>query len=118
MKQPLYAILIAPDQKVRNAILDGVKKITIREGHRDYKKGKVMLCCHLAPWAVMAEIVKVRHCTLRGVTKEECVADGFSNRVELLRGLQIFYTDITLDSSVTVIRWDSVEGLLKDMRWR
>lgn len=112
MKQPLYAILIAPIEEMRTRVLNGTKKITIREGHREYKPGKVMLCCHLEPWAVMADIVSVRHTTLREVTEEEYAADGFVSPGHMWEGMRRFYKDMTMDSPVTVIRWDNVEGKL------
>lgn len=112
MKQPLYAILIAPIKEMRARVLDGRKKITIREGHRDYKRGKVMLCCHLEPWAVSAEITGVRHTTLREVTEAEYEADDFMSCEDMLAGMRRFYPNMTLDSPVTVIWWDNVEGKL------
>ncbi|MBI2676949.1 MAG: ASCH domain-containing protein [Candidatus Yanofskybacteria bacterium] len=116
MKPALQALLIAPDCCVRDQIVWGTKTVTIREGHRDYKLGKVMLCCHLEPWAVMADITEVRHCLLKEVTKEECFDDGFSNRVELLHDLQRFYPDLTANSPVTVIKWANVTGTLVPKR--
>ena len=116
LKQPLQALLVAPDEKMRNDILSGIKEISIRDGWRKYRAGlPVMLCCHLVPWAVMAErIVKVRHCTLKEVTKEEYVADGFKSQKDLLAGLKRFYPNMTLKSPVTVIRWTGVKGYLVD----
>lgn len=111
LKQPLTALLIAPDQDMRYAIEKGRKTITIREGHRDYKKGGlVMLCCHLEPWAVQAEITVVRHCKLRDVTKQEWTADGFASQEDLLEQMRRFYPKLALDSEVTVIRWTGVRG--------
>ena len=114
LKWPLQALLIAPDQKMRTAILEKIKKITIREGHRDYHPGPVMLCCHLVSWAVMADIVEVKHCTLIDVTIEEYRADGFENKAELASGMKKFYPNMNLDSPVTVIRWENVRGYLVD----
>lgn len=114
MKNPMYALLIAPDHEMRRSILYGGKTITIREGHRDYRPGPVMLCCHLVPWAVMADITNVRHCTLREVTEEEYQDDGFHTQDDLLKGLQRFYPNMTLDSPVTVIRWQNARGFLVD----
>lgn len=115
MKNPLYALLVAPDDQMRLDIVRKIKKISIREGHRDYRLGPVMLCCHLVPWAVMAHITEVRHCALREVTKEEYQADGFKTQKALLEGLKRFYPTMTLDSPVTVIRWDNVRGKLVDV---
>lgn len=115
MKQPLYALLIAPNHRVRTSILYGGRSITIREGHPDYKAGTtVMICCHIEPWVVMADITSVRHTTIAKVTKEEYEADDFFSRKDLLKGLQKYYPDITIDSPVTVIRWENVRGWLKD----
>ncbi len=115
MKQPLYALLVAPGHKTRTEILYGRKTVSIREGHRDYKAGNpVMLCCHIEPWAVMADITQVSHCTLSEVTEEECRDDGAANKKELLADLKRFYPNITMDSPVTVIRWANVRGWLKD----
>lgn len=112
LKYPLQALLIAPDHGARVAILYGDKLITIREGWRDYRPGPVMLCCHVVPWAVLAEITSVRHCILREVTEEEWKNDGFFSQDGLLRGLQRFYSHMTLDSPVTVIRWQNAQGFL------
>lgn len=114
MKNPLYALLVAPDEQMRLDIVRKIKKISIREGHRDYRLGSVMLCCHWVPWAVMADITEVRHCALREVTKEEYQADGFKTQKTLLEGLKKFYPTMTLDSPVTIIRWDNVCGQLVD----
>lgn len=119
LKPPLYALLIAPDKKMRDAILDGKKKITIREGHRDYPVGqKVMLCCNLVPWAVMATITNVRHCTLQEVTRGELYAEGFSSHEELLRDLRQYYPNISSSSPITIIGWDDPAGTLINIRAR
>lgn len=120
MKQPFYALFVSPNIKERVDILRGKRKITIREGHRDYRLDLVMICCHLEPWAVMADITDVRHCILGEVTEEEYKADGFNTRDELLNELRRYYPDIDLNSPVTVIRWDNVRGWLVDhkMDWR
>lgn len=113
-KPPLQAILIAPIPEMRSKVISGQKKITIREGHRDYQIGQVMLCCHLEPWAVMAEIIEVRHCLLDQVTDEELQADGFVDRRGLLCGLRRFYPQLSFGSPVTIIRWNNVSGALVD----
>jgi len=114
----LLALLIAPDEEMRFDILAEIKQITIREGWRDYQVGRpVMLCCQIEPWCVMADIVEVRHCILEAVTYEEMAADGFPTYVELLEGMRRFYTDMGLDSPVTVIRWANVRGkMVNDFR--
>jgi len=119
LKRPLVALLIAPDREMRHAILEGRKRITIREGYREgYDLGRpVMLCCQIDPWCVMADIAAVRHCLLSEVTEEEWEADGFASREELLTGMQRFYPEMDWNSAVTIISWDNVRGKLVD-NWR
>lgn len=115
MKAAMQALLIAPDPVMRHNILTGRKRITIREGHRDYEAGRqLMIACHVEPWAVQADIVSVEHCKVAGVTMEQWEADGFSCHADLLHGLRQFYPDLQWDSPVTVIRWDNVRGALVD----
>lgn len=116
MKGPLQGLLISPDHYARTSILYGGQTGTIREGHRDYRPGTVMLCCHLVPWAVMAQITEVHHTTLRKVTHVDWEAAGFSSKQRMFEGLRQFYPDMKPSSPVTVIRWDpdSVRGFLKD----
>ena len=116
MNQPLYAILISPDRKTRKDILFGKKINTIREGHRDYRTGPVMLCCHIEPWAVMAEITHVRHCKLSEITEEEIRANGHDSMEELLKTLKQFYPRIGPDSPMTIIWWDNISGFWKDKK--
>lgn len=118
MKQPLYALLIAPDEKMRHRIETGEKTITLREGHRDYRPGLVMLSCEKVPWAVMADITDVRHCALRDVTEDEWTADGFVSQADLLTQMRRYYPKLELDSPITVIRWKDARGALVDRHAR
>lgn len=105
MKRPLVALLIAP---VGQPDVDAEKKkITIREGWRDYEEGDtLMLCCHITRWASrMAKITLVRRTVLSDVTRSEYEDDGFALRETLVAGLKEFYPDLTPQSPVTVIRW-------------
>ena len=107
-------ILIAPDDRMRNDILSGAKKITIREGLRDYRPGPAMVCCNLVVWAVMVDITNVKHCTLADITAEEWESDGFTSQQDLLDGMRRFYPSLTFDSPVTVLRWENARGALVD----
>lgn len=113
MNQPLVALLIAPDKNMRRNIETGKKKISIRLNYRDYRVGQtIMLCCHLVPWVVQADITEVRHCTLKEVTEVEYQGDGFSCIAGMIKGLRTFYPNVGLDSPVTVIKWGHVRGKL------
>ena len=115
MKSPLYALLVAPDSQMRADILTGRKAISIREGHRDYQPGtSVMLCCHIEPWAVMADITSVRHCSAKDVTSEEIADDGFSGFQDFLTQMRRFYPIFNESTLVTIIRWNNLRGKLAE----
>lgn len=114
-RPPLVAVLIARDPAMREAIVANRKRITIREGYRLYKPGMtVMICCHLEPWCVQADIVAVRHCQLSKVVQEEWEADGYVSKTQMAEDLRRFYPKITWSSPVTIIKWENVRGQLVD----
>jgi len=113
-KPALQALLIAPDDTMRANIISGAKKISIREGTRDYGVGPMMICCHLEPWVVQVDVTWVDHISLGEVTQEQWEADGFTSQQDLLDGLRSYYPNITLDSPVTVVYWDNARGKLVD----
>lgn len=105
MKKPLQAILIAGEE-MKGDVLEGRKKITIREGHREYAEGPVLIGCHLLNWATMKQVKSVRHTTIRELADDECKDDGFKDQEDTLYGLRKFYPQMDMDSAVTVVRWD------------
>ncbi len=110
MRRPVVALMF-DNPETWPKILSESKLITIREGHRDYRVGDtVMLCSHINPWCVAATVSSVRHCTLREITREEALADGFSIASELYRELKKFYPNIAWGSDVTIIIWRDVRG--------
>ena len=104
MKRALQAILIAGEE-MKQDVLNNTKQITIREGHRDYTNGPVLIGCHELNWSTMREIVDVRYCTLREVPRIDYEADGFETQSEMLDCLAQFYPHINWDSEVTIVRW-------------
>ena len=105
MKRALQAILIAGEE-MKNDVLSGKKRITIREGHRDYTEGPVLIGCHLLDWATMKYIKSVKHKKLFQVSPREYREDGFDTKAEMLMGLSKFYPKINWESEVTVIEWE------------
>jgi len=87
------------------AVLNGTKRITIREGHRDYRKGKVLIGCHILNWVTMEEITEVIYTNVKCVSKQEYIDDGFKSRKDMLVGLQKFYPGMSMKSDVTIVRW-------------
>ncbi len=114
MKNPLYALLIASDPKMRLNLLLGVKRISIREGHRDYKPGPGVICDPVDSFVVGVTFTNVVHKTLGEVTEEEWLADGFISQEDLLSGMREYYPSIELSSPVTVLFWENVNGCLTD----
>lgn len=118
MKRPLQALLIAPDKGMRAAIINGRKTGTVRNGLRDYEHGPVMLCCHLDPWAVMADIIRVFQTVLVNLSQAQVEADGFDSLEALLADLRKYYPEMQLNSPVTFIEWANVRGFLVDQaKW-
>jgi len=112
MKSAMRALLIAPGPMVAN-VMNGRKQMIIREGHRDYAAGQViMIGCHVANWAVLADVSEVRHCRAAELTMGECESDGFDCLEAAIAGLQKYYPHLTKDSPVTVLRWDRVRGMM------
>lgn len=109
LKRPLLALLMADDFK--DAIFNGEKAITIREGWRDYKPSEkvVLCCCNLETgWAIMGRITKVTHCKLSEVYIEDLNADGMATLEDAIAALSQFYDGMNEESLVTVIRWELI----------
>lgn len=117
---PLVALLMA--DSFYEPIINGDKKITIREGIRDYKPGQRVVLCYCPTiqreevldigvqygWAVMARITEVSISALRNADIQDLKDDGMESVEDAVNCLQDFYPDITEDSPVTVIRWELI----------
>lgn len=112
MKKPLQALLF--DANHRESILDGTKKITIREGHRDYQPGFVLLCCPVNTFCVGADINFVGHQRAGEINQRDYQDDGFPSYNHMIEGMQKYYPNFSHISPITVIRWDNVRGQLVD----
>jgi len=102
LKQPLQCLLLS--EGLIDSAMNGEKTITIREGHRDYKIGKVVLACPDVYWSMITVIESVRHTTFNEVTELEYAEDGFVSRTDLFEGLKVYYPDLELCSPVTIIK--------------
>lgn len=105
IKRALQALLFAGEQSMADVIL-GNKSVTIREGHRDYTEGPVMLGCHILNWCRLGEIIEVVHTKVKDVHLIDIVNDGCNNTNELLEKLRKYYPHMTMDSDVTVVRFN------------
>ena len=114
MQPALMALLYAPDIGLWSDVVSGKVTATVREGHRDYRPGPVMLCCHLASACVMAEIAEVVHTTLGQVPDMKRRRSGYATETAMIDGLRRFYPLIGALSPVTVITYAKVSGTLVD----
>jgi hypothetical protein len=113
--RPPTALLIAPNNRMRQNIVTERKQISLREGYRDYQPGDDMyICCHLQPWAVGVTVSAVQHCPLADVAAAQYRADGFRSRKAMLNGMRGFYPNLTEDSGITTLEWQKVRGYRVD----
>jgi len=107
MDRALRGLIMADDDMIQ-ATFDGRKCITIREGHRDYSPGPVLIADKDLTKAIMKKITNVRHTTIGELTQEELHDDGFTDWRSAVNCLSQWYPNITWRSEVTVIRWENV----------
>ena len=115
LKPALQALLISPNAEVRQRIVSGEITATIREGARDYRNGRVGIFCHLEPWAVMAVITDVKHCSIKEISGHELAQAGYRSEAEVLADLKIPYPGINRDSMITFIKFEDVQGKSVDL---
>lgn len=84
---------------------NGIKRITIRKGKRDYQTGRTMLCCPKTSWCVEREVLEVKHVPLNKISDEDAKADGFRNVEDLYQKLQEYYPDVSYNDIMTVVYW-------------
>ncbi len=117
MQAPAQALYIPPGEATRNLILNGRKQCGVVIGNVAFRTDEpIMLCCHIEPWIVQADIVAVRHCMLRDVTPKEYRGEGCDNPAGLLAKLRQFRPNLSPASRVTIVSWQSPRGRLVSER--
>lgn len=108
MNGPLKRVLqsIEVDPEWHENIKDNLKKITIREGLRDYVMGRVMLCCEPTSWCISKNISSIIHEKLSDVSDSTAREEGFIDCKSIKNKLSEYYPNISDDSWVTIIRWN------------
>ena len=106
LKKPLQALLMA--EELVDETADGSKYITIREGWRHYVPGKVVICCPEIAWCMMKMITEVIHTTPRDCEEQYYRGEEWVDREEMVYDLQRFYPDLTMDSPITVIKFEDL----------
>ena len=88
-----------------NNIKDNIKRITIREGLRDFSKGKVIIFNTEKEWCTVRNIIDIQCKPLSDVSDSIAQEDGFKDIEDLYCKLKDYYPNITMKSEVTIIRW-------------
>ena len=87
------------------SVLDGTKRITIRNGHRDIVEGD---CEIVNVSQTQRKVVRVNSVlkTLAGeISLKDLKSDGFRNRKHFIEGMRRFYPDFAPENPATVIKW-------------
>jgi len=111
LKKVLQAIEIG-DPKEWVGTLWGEKTVSVREGPRDYHEGPVILISPDGSQSVQADLIKSRRCIINDVNNEELAGDWYRSKDHMIDDLGIYYSDIGLESEITVPMWKNVNGLI------
>lgn len=87
-------------QKVRQ----GKKLSTVRRGQRNFALGPAVL--RAGDLSLKVRITAVKYSTLDQLTDQDALADGFSDRNELMGALRRWYPDITAAEVMTIVRFE------------
>ena len=114
-EQPMFALLVRPNDKLRQDIVNERITAAIVAGYRNYMPDhELILCCHREPWAVLADIVEIKMLRLYGISCRDIEAAGYSTREEMAREFQKYCPNLDQNTPFTVIRWQNVRGKLVD----
>jgi hypothetical protein len=104
LRAPHQALLLA--EELIEDTVSGRKIQTVREGHRDYKPGKVIFACPEVEWSTTKTITNVKHTTPRKCSSSDYLDEGWKSRSDMVDDLQRFYPNLSMDSPITVIRFE------------
>lgn len=100
----MQSLLLADD--LFPGISSGLKKNTMRNGKRDIVPGPLEFKPSSGSGqTTVVEVTAVNHCKAADVSDEDCRANGYRNRADMLLGMKRYYPDFGLDNEVTVISW-------------
>jgi hypothetical protein len=86
------------DERIRPSVMSGCKTYTIRKGHRHFARN-IKIHNH------NAIINGYKHYILSTVPLDILIHEGFKTIFDMLRRLQRYYPDITLNTPVTVVEF-------------
>jgi hypothetical protein len=86
-------------------VKSGEKQISIRRGKQTYQPGKRVIGRCSGEEGIPLEITACKQLPLREVPPQDLKDDGFQSAEDALKFLHRWYGDMTLDSTVTVVRF-------------
>ena len=97
--------------KYLSSIRSGQKYSTIRKGRLKLTKGLLLLTTKTGDFASV-NITDVKHTRFRCLTQEDAVKDGFTSLANLQGALLEHYPDISMDSWVTIVSFNTSCGVI------
>lgn len=92
--------------ELMSLVINKTKHITIRSGYRPITLGPLLLIdADDSNFSIEVTVYEVKHTYLGFITNAEAQADGFKDAIDLVFGLQKFYSGINMGSEITVVRW-------------
>lgn len=88
------------------AVRSGQKCSTVRKGRLKFSKGLLLLTAKTGDF-VSVNVTDVRHTRFKCLTEADAVKDGFTNLADLQRALLEHYPDISMDSWVTIVSFET-----------
>jgi hypothetical protein len=82
------------------------KKTTIRKGNVSIALGELLFQSTEVHREAVVHVKKVYSCLLNEVIPDDLSNDGFIDHQDMAEKMKRFYPDITLESEVTVIKFD------------
>ncbi len=92
--------------KYLSSVRSGQKHSTIRKGRLKFTKELLLLTTKTGDFASV-NVTDVKHTRFKCLTEEDAVKDGFANLTELRKALLEHYPNITIDSWVTIVSFET-----------
>lgn len=99
----LTALLVEPQH--HKAVEAGESVALIKDGHRNYNEGIVILAWYLTSWCRLGIIRRVVHTSVDFLTDDECIKCGFVNTESAVEHLRKKYPGLNFSSDITIVEF-------------
>jgi len=89
-------------------LLASGKAATIRKGRILITSSDLLFQSTEEKRELTVSVKEVYYCQLKDVNLEDVLNDGFKNHQDMAEKMKRFYPDITLDTEVTVVKFDQI----------